>query len=679
MNTRILLWVCGVVLLLGSCRKEFDDHYNKVNDASIGMSVTQVLEEKGGFELFLQMIRRADLERTLSQSGLYTCFAPKDVYVQSWLDENGWTVAGMPERKLIEFINYHFMLGMMYYYDFEKYYEYSDSWDRSPYSYTRGIKKDTRKSGKAYPSKPIRVFTESYLTARPDDYKKMMGVEPGNFMVENIPVSVTDRDIPTSNGVIHVMDGPLLLTPRMDEAMAADPQLSIITQWFNRFSGYATVGMENDKLDTTLIKYYDVAVKAGSRVLNIADETFFTTSLLPTDEAMRNFFEPYFTPDQLVCFDSVPNELVVPFLKSLVGYNGVEHSSGYFPVWGMSDIERNQPYYVSYNGDRLAIKNDIASMFTSSVLSSNSMIYKLNKVPDIPLFTSVEAGYLIKYKRYREWAKLFERNNISPESWFGVDNAYQHAPRVVLIQADDSRAWDNGEGKERGIDGYEPEYLDTLSMRLATGVLITELKNQEFEHRYYAGMNGYILCETESGVPVFSDFKGKKVNLTSVQPSWVADNGAMYEVDGIFNHLLPTDSTELLYRKYITKDDDLSLFKELIDKAEEQELLDKVGVNFYTVFAPNNTALARKNIGNMSKEDAQKLLRKCIVSGSRVFTDGFSNGILTFQDRSTRRLEGAWESSVLKSQYGEARFVLEKSNRQGSNGVLHIIDNLLEN
>ena len=214
MNTKIVLWMCGIVLLFGSCREEFDNHYNKVNDASIGMNVVQVLEEKGGFELFVQMIRRADLERTLSQSGLYTCFAPKDEHVQAWLDQHGWTVENMPERNMIDFINYHFMLGMVYYYDFEKYYENSDSWDKSPITYAQGIKQDTRTSGKAHPSKALRVFTNSYLSMRSDDYQKMMGVTPGDFMVENVPVSQTERDIPTSNGVIHVLDGPLKRLPQ---------------------------------------------------------------------------------------------------------------------------------------------------------------------------------------------------------------------------------------------------------------------------------------------------------------------------------------------------------------------------------------------------------------------------------------------------------------------------------
>ena len=672
MNTRILLWMCGIILLFGSCREEFDDHYNKVNDASIGMSVIQVLEEKGGFELFVQMIRRADLERTLSQSGLYTCFAPKDEHVQPWLDQNGWTVANMPERTMIDFINYHFMLGMVYYYDFEKYYENSDTWDKSPITYAKGIKQDTRTSGKAHPSKAIRVFTDSYLSMRSDDYQKMMGVTPGDFMVENVPVSQVDRDIPTSNGVVHVLDGPLLLTPRMDEAIAADPQLSIINKWFDRFSGYATVGMENDKLDTTLMKYYDIAVTPGGKALNIADESFFNTAFLPTDAAMKAFFEPYFTPDMLVSFDSVPNELVVPFLRSLVSRNSAI-------VWGMSDIDRNMPYLYSYSGAMLSLKNNLSGMFAGAICSSNSMIYKMTQVPDIPLFTSVEAGYLIKYKRYREWAKLIERKNINIDSWFGVDYSYQHAPRTVLIQADDSKAWDNGPGNERGIDGYEEEYMDTLVMRLNAGVLQVKLTDQKFEHRYYPTVYGAILCEMENGQPVFSDYTGLKVHLTSQEPAWEADNGAIYEVDGIFNHLLNTDSTQLLYRTYIEKEENLSQFKLLIEKAEQKDLLDKTGITKYTVFAPTNEALAGRNIAGMEKEDALKLFRKCVVAGSRLYTDGFSEGIITLLDGSTRTFSGAWENCKLSTVYSNAGFILDKCNLQGSNGVLHVVDKLIEN
>lgn len=318
-------------------------------------------------------------------------------------------------------------------------------------------------------------------------------------------------------------------------------------------------------------------------------------------------------------------------------------------------------------------------MFAGAICSSNSMIYKMTQVPDIPLFTSVEAGYLIKYKRYREWAKLIERKNINIDSWFGVDYSYQHAPRTVLIQADDSKAWDNGPGNERGIDGYEEEYMDTLVMRLNAGVLQVKLTDQKFEHRYYPTVYGAILCEMENGQPVFSDYTGLKVHLTSQEPAWEADNGAIYEVDGIFNHLLNTDSTQLLYRTYIEKEENLSQFKLLIEKAEQKDLLDKTGITKYTVFAPTNEALAGRNIAGMEKEDALKLFRKCVVAGSRLYTDGFSEGIITLLDGSTRTFSGAWENCKLSTVYSNAGFILDKCNLQGSNGVLHVVDKLIEN
>lgn len=677
MKTRILLWLCGVALFLGACREEFDDHYNKVNDASIGKNVTQVLEEKGGFDLFLQMIRRADLERTLSQSGLYTCFAPKDEHVQPWLDENGWTVATMPERKLIEFINYHFMLGMTYYYNFEKVYENTEGWDKQPERYNYYILKDTRTSGKAYPAKKLRVFTKSYLDLRADDYRKMEKVEPGDFMVENVPVSTIDRDIPTSNGVIHVLDGPLLLMPRMDEAMAADPELSIITKWFDRFSGYATVGEENDKIDTTLMKYYDVAVKpTGNKVMNIANEAFVSTALLPTDAAMQEYFGPYLTPDLLTSFDSVPNELVVPFLQSLV--------FDYTYVWGISDIDRNYPYFYSYGNVMAMIsnRNDIPAMFTESVVSSNSMIYKLNKVPETPLMTTVGGGFYIRHKHYKEWLKLIDKvgNLLNLNGLFGVNNSYQHQSRVVLIQPDDSKAWDNGDDKEWGVDGYNSDYMDTLAMRLISGVLIAELENNNFERRFYlTGGSNYVLADKESGKTVFTDYTGKKINLLNEQPVWTAENGAIFEVDGIFTHLLSSDSTQLLYREYIAKEENLSRFKELVEKAELTDLLDRVNNNYFTVFAPSNTALKGLNISDLEVREAQSMVRKCIVSGRRMFTDGFSGGVFTMLDGSSRTLSGAWEGATFSSQYGTARFILDESNRQGSNGVLHVVDKLILN
>ena len=81
----------------------------------------------------------------------------------------------------------------------------------------------------------------------------------------------------------------------------------------------------------------------------------------------------------------------------------------------------------------------------------------------------------------------------------------------------------------------------------------------------------------------------------------------------------------------------------------------------------------------MEKEDALKLFRKCVVSGSCLFTDGVSEGIITLMDGSTRTFSGSWDNCRIQTTYNSAGFLLDKSNRQGSNGVLHIVDKLIEN
>lgn len=666
MRIKNLLWICGGLLVLAGCRQEFEDHYHKVGDASIGMSVTQVLEERGEFRLFLEMIRRADLERTLTQSGLYTCFAPRDRHVQEWLDKNGWTVQTMPLRTINQFVNYHFIKGMKYYYDFEKKYQDAVDWDDMPEMYGAGLIVDSREAGKAYPAKAVRVFTDSYLTVHGDDYKKMRLVEPGDFMVEDVAVSATDRDIPTANGVIHVLDGSLMLTPRMDEVMNADPDLSVVMSWFNRFAGSELLVNDGGGVDSVEMKYYNVNLRKDSRVLNIADEAQRYTALMPTNEAMNDYFKEHLVPEEWTMMDSVPDIFVIPFLRSLVAYTGTM-------TWGLSDIDRNSPYFTSYTGDILPLKNNIGSLYAGSLVSTNGLVYKLNRVPEIPMMTSVEAGFYFRYKHYREWNKMVDKNKLLMSS-FGTSMTYQHTPKIVLIQPDESVVWKDG-----GIEGYEEKYQDTLAWRMNAGFLNGQLNDGDLEHRFYQGPRGAVLCEKQGSDWVFEDYEGNVVELLSQKPVYETEDGsAIFEVDGLLEQLTFGDTTKLVYRKYIEKEGSLNNFKLLMDKAGSVDLLNKLGSAYYTVFAPDDEALTYEKVSALSEEEAKAFFRKYVVEGRRIFTDGFTQGEVTTLGNLRIKISGSWDSFQLSTQYSHAGISGGKCNLQGSNGVLHVIDHLLE-
>lgn len=669
---KIRLLSCIILLSLAftGCRKEFDDHYNSVGEASIGMNVTQVLESKGEFSLFVQMIRRADLERTLSESGLYTCFAPKDEHVQAYLDQNGWTVETMPEDKLVYFINYHFMSGMKYLYDFEKDYEgfketedYDIEWAQNVMNSTRG--------DDYHPAKYLRVYTPSYFAARASDYSLITGVQnPGDFMVENARVSTIERDIPTSNGVIHILDDPLMLLPRADEAMAKDPELSLFMKFFDRYVEYESRGMNSSgQVDTTKIKHYNVKLtNTTPRYLDIADERSPFIIFAPTDAAIKAELDQYMVPDKLISYDSIPDQLVIHILKTLLSNTST--------CWGIGDITRNDPYFFSFSGTILQEGNDMAALYKEPLQSSNAIIYKVKALPRIPQLESVEGGLYVNKNRYKEWGKMMDNEKLNG---LGVTEAtsYQHPPKTILVQPDHAQAWKNPTGNGfNGIDGFENNYLDTLGWRLRAGVFEANVKDGQFEHRYYQTPFGFILYEDG----YFIDYKNNKIPLLSETPTWTGVNGSIYEIDGIFEALInltTSDTTEYIYRSFIKDDPQFSTFKLLIEKAEQTTLLDSWRSTYYTVFAPTNEAFeasgsyTQNKINQMSAQDAKDLLLRHIVANRRIFTDGQTSGPIMAMSNTTLNMSGAWDNFSIRTQYGGTTVIEELANQQGSNGVFH--------
>lgn len=679
MNKIRLFWLFVILTLLAmtSCREEFDDHYNSVGDASIGKNVTQVLKERDGFTLFLQMIQRADLERTLSESGLYTCIAPKDADVQAFLDENGFTVETMPLQTLIRYVNYHFISGMWYLYNFEKNYEgYKDD-----YTYRRVYTVNTMQQTRSddnNPPKWIRIFTPSYFAARAYDYKSLRGSDGDDFMVEGARISKTERDIPTSNGVIHVLEDRLLFAPRADEAIAKDPELSIMMKWFDRFVSYEyKKPTASGEVDTTRIKHYDVATeKSDAKMLDIAEEKSYYTFIAPTDAAIHEALDPYMTPELLGSYDEMPDRFVIQILRSLVG------TSYYL----MSDITRNDPYFFTSGGAILPFENDIAAMISGSLLSSNATIFKMNKMPVIPILQSVEAGLYIKAKKYKEWQKMIENKKLDPYGvgFCGTDyNSYQHQPKTILIQPDDAQAWVNPTGNGmNGVDGFPSQFLDTLGWNMKAGLLEANVKDGNFEHKFYRTAYGYLLYEDGK----FTDYQGHEVPLISKESTWTGSNGAFYEIDGFFNALLTRttiDTMEFIYRKYLEEDSEYSTLRTLIEKAEMKKTLDSYGTAFYTLFAPTNAAFAASSeynldkINGMEKGEAQNLLYRHLVGSRRIFTDGQTSGPISSLTGTTLNISGAWDDFRIRTQYGGTSVISERANRQASNGVVHGVSNVI--
>ena len=214
-----------IILMLSACSKDFDEHYNP--ERQIDKNIVQILSEDVQFSKFVTAIDQVDLRKTLGEGAIYTCLAPANEQVDDFLKSKGYqTIEDVPEAELRRYVNYHFINGMYYKYDFEKKYpDVINSLSPTSSSYYK------TRSEEKFPGKSIRIFTSAFFEAQKDDYQVIYDSEGEGFMVENVKISADQYDINSSNGVIHVLDSALPVLPRTDEAIARDTETSIFSRW----------------------------------------------------------------------------------------------------------------------------------------------------------------------------------------------------------------------------------------------------------------------------------------------------------------------------------------------------------------------------------------------------------------------------------------------------------------
>lgn len=670
MNKVCLFMGLMLGLLFASCREEFNDHFD--SEATVGKNVVQILRDNADLSLFAQLIDRAGLTRTLGESGIYTVLAPRNLDVEKWLAEQGYTADNVPLEVLIPWINYHFVTGRNYVFDLEKKYDEMAGYDFATYpslkmNYSGGNILRSTRGDRTYDAKFIRLFTPSYFNMRTADYVRMREVEPGDFMAEATRISETQRDMPASNGVIHVLDGPLPLAPRCDQAIATESDLSIVRGWLNLFRREEVKTEEgSNRIDTVMMPVYNISSVATGKVCNIADEGIGYTMFLPTDDAIRNYWGPYMTDEYLGTeYDSIPKQLLISVLQSLIYSQTV---NGNYASLGLSDF--GSEYYISsYSGAILSLKNDLASMCKKSVLSSNAVIYKIDQMPLLPVFTSIEAGLYINKKKYSEFHKLMDVTGFSPV--FTDEVSYQHVPQTLLLQPDEE--W------SKKLEDYEENYYDSLYYDIRSmGNLMENVQNGEFEHKYYINSGGSALLY-ENGV--FTDAWGNKMELKSKTPVYTAESGAIYDIKGFGKMLYSSDTTCTVMKK-MEKIPEISRFVELCKKAKLYDELKQVNTNTYTVLAPLNDAFDTQGINESvyTEEEAKKLVEKHLIMNRRIFTDGYTSGQFATVGNLQVEFNGAWDDFTVSTTYNQnVKFETDQTNIQCSNGVLHCIKKILLN
>lgn len=630
-------------IMLAGCAKNIAEYYNP--RSTLDKNIIQVLEADGRFSEFVGIIDRLNLRNALGEAAIYTCLAPLDEHVTAYFSEKGYnSLDAVPEEELRKFVNYHFINGMYYQYDIEQRYLAANT----AVGRSRATQYRSRTENKV-PGKAIRLFTPHFFQMQSSDHADLFGdiADPNAFMVEGARISDIDRDIGASNGVIHVLETPLNILPRTDEALAADPETSLFSSWQEKHVAY--VLGEKDEfgwVDTTLYKTYSLG-------RNLADENVQSTLLVPTDEAIRAYFEPYL-PELDNTIDSVPQRVMASLIRSS------QIPNFYFK----SDLVSKEDGGLREAKAYVYLMPDIAPVITGSVLASNSVIYKTNVLIESAEMNSVEGGIYMKHKTYSQWYWMFERTNLNAGLTDGL--SFQHPKKTLLVQSDD--VW--GFPLAADMLSEEREYR---FQQCRSGVLNLDVREDGgFRKRFYATDFGYILYDDGR----FYDYTGHSVALLTTDAVWERTNGAIFEIDGF---LTPIDQLDVMQSSYakIVADPELSQFAGALDRSGMAAQLQLTGFFTFTIFAPSNAAIEASGIDlqAMEMDELTQFVNTYIVQNRIIFTDGIFNGQIPNKNGDRLRINGAWDSFSISDASGKI-ISIAAGNIQGNNGVVHKISQL---
>ncbi len=403
---KLLLLFTSLILFLASCQTELEKYY-QTPDWLKG-NAWQVLEQKGGFSMFLNAVERSSYLDLVKGKGIITVMAPTDSAFQVFLTKKGYaSVESIPLSEIDKIVGYHLV-----YYSFTKdaFEDYKPGGSSSEnklkgiyYKFRTKSREDiTTEYDPANNNAPRKVihqerflpifshnFFESYQIESKSNYEffypnSNWKVTKG-FNVSN--ASVKEYAIVTDNGYVYVIDQVLEPLETIYNTLRKNQNFELFRKAYDRFVSFTydpTSSIEYGKGDSLYIMTH------GNELPPIASEwpvqdykqlallSYAAYNLFAPDNAsMQAFFNQYWSG----YYKSLDDVNFEPLLALLLNhfYSG---STIQFP----QQIEAGK--LKSAYGTTIQFNRNDASVKSICV---NGSFYGLNKLLVPPMFERVTA------------------------------------------------------------------------------------------------------------------------------------------------------------------------------------------------------------------------------------------------------------------------------------------------
>lgn len=397
---KILFFIFLIPIIFSSCERDFGTYY----DRPLGqkMIYNQLSDDPEKFSSFVAAIDKVPgLKQELSSSGLYTIMAPDNKAFADFFAKHPRykSLDVIPIDTLDMIVKYHILKFMFFQNNFLNPGIAKNEFDKYKYE-TRAtlVYKDISPTGATraltYPSKSLSVYTSKFFSlygVNAKDYTDVYGA--GSTIAAQSGLNINGAaasqiDISSANGVVHVIDKVLIPLPTIAQEIDTNPEFnrfsSIMKQQFVSYTYNSTAtklqgnngDINNDgRTDSLWNRTYTFNAYIDNENPVVSGQAISLSAFIPSKAAFDAYIETKLAPKFENSVDLIPNRTI----KLL--YQGLFSQSA---NWPSASVDAGT--YINLLGDKVAIsRSDVKNI----KMTSNGIVYQLNKVPEPNAFTGV--------------------------------------------------------------------------------------------------------------------------------------------------------------------------------------------------------------------------------------------------------------------------------------------------
>ncbi|TKG96985.1 hypothetical protein EYV94_00735 [Puteibacter caeruleilacunae] len=593
----------GILLILlilsVSCEKELHERYKDPDN--LNSTIYKELKNNESFSLFVEALDRLELARSCDGRAALTVFAPDNDAINRWMTANSYNkISDIPLEELSLAVKSHvieniFNEEQVNQLDYDVVYRLMSLAQKSIVAETQA---STGKSFHVYNEKKMMpVFTPTMFAAEKIsdpafNYKYIFGKDYNDRMMF-ANAKVTEFSIPCTNGYLYHVDDVVTSITNFEDILKEKNDYSLMASMYDRCSSYEYDKAMSEEYvgiaDSIFTKTYSNSPEINTEQYGTllaekmkASATYFAVK----NTVLENYLMQTFFNEKVSAIDDISIISIGFVLKYLSGENLI----GWPEKIQGGTFRNNFGSYINF---------DINSDVDFVNYASNGLVYGLNRMPEITLFSSImkipftdpDYSYFLYAAQFANILDLLVNNRYDYTAFLPKNEDWEDAGIKLdvgdpnLLGDEEFQIWNFNNSRWEGasqaaIRRFVKNHIVKNFTNLTNDMVLAETLN-DF---------GLVFLSNQGVVGGGNQYAGEVAEFTSDETN--ASNGRYYTTNKVVK-LMPYS-----YGEVMKTNPEFQEFYKLVDKTGGwRKSGGKItGINWlppntYNIFIPSNEAI----------------------------------------------------------------------------------------